>query len=244
MWFLAFSVQDLGVWEASAVWEDSGKGEERLRPAAGAPLYEQWGKFNVFLIWPNRLTSHSSILKPLLLLCLLVFLIVSKQMSIPLRGQDDLDKAIDLLDRSSSMKSIRIMLLSQEHSNVRPKASWLFLRNTDMLPCINQLFHCVLRTLVKTFRLSSSQLQASSNSHHVPCKQVRIKASHSTGDVSTAYQPSEPRGRHLSTGKQITNQLFFCALHLPTGQQKAASMTSIGLAVQLSIYCTKSSMYM
>ncbi|MED6250868.1 hypothetical protein ATANTOWER_013484, partial [Ataeniobius toweri] len=42
---------------------------------------------------------------------------LNNEMSIPLRGQDDLDKAIDLLDRSSCMKSIRIMLLSPEHSN-------------------------------------------------------------------------------------------------------------------------------
>lgn len=41
------------------------------------------------------------------------------QLSIPLREQDDLDKAIDLLDRSSNMKSIKIMLLTQEQSNVR-----------------------------------------------------------------------------------------------------------------------------
>lgn len=43
------------------------------------------------------------------------------QLSIPLRGQDDLDKAIDLLDRSSNMKSIKILLLAQENSNVRPR---------------------------------------------------------------------------------------------------------------------------
>lgn len=41
------------------------------------------------------------------------------QLSIPLRGQDDLDKAVDLLDRSSNMKSIRILLLTQEHDSVR-----------------------------------------------------------------------------------------------------------------------------
>ncbi|KAM6905041.1 mitogen-activated protein kinase kinase kinase 3 isoform 2-T2 [Xenentodon cancila] len=48
---------------------------------------------------------------------------MNNEMSIPLRGQDDLDKAIDLLDRSSNMKSIRILLLSEEHSNVRIKSS-------------------------------------------------------------------------------------------------------------------------
>lgn len=39
-------------------------------------------------------------------------------MSIPLHSQDDLDKAIDLLDRSSSMKSIKILLLTEENINV------------------------------------------------------------------------------------------------------------------------------
>lgn len=41
------------------------------------------------------------------------------QLSIPLRGQDDLDKAVDLLDRSSNMKSIKILLLAPENSTVR-----------------------------------------------------------------------------------------------------------------------------
>lgn len=82
---------------------------------------------------------------------------MNNELSIPLRDQDDLDKAIDLLDRSSNMKSIKIMLLTQEQSN------------------------------------------ASSPSHHTLCKQVRIKTSQSTGDVSTAYQSSETRGRHPST---------------------------------------------
>ncbi|XP_029363427.1 mitogen-activated protein kinase kinase kinase 3 isoform X2 [Echeneis naucrates] len=48
---------------------------------------------------------------------------MNNELSIPLRDQDDVDKAIDLLDRSSNMKSIRILLLTQEHSNVRIKPS-------------------------------------------------------------------------------------------------------------------------
>uniref|UniRef100_A0A665TDE8 Mitogen-activated protein kinase kinase kinase 3 n=1 Tax=Echeneis naucrates TaxID=173247 RepID=A0A665TDE8_ECHNA len=43
---------------------------------------------------------------------------MNNELSIPLRDQDDVDKAIDLLDRSSNMKSIRILLLTQEHSNI------------------------------------------------------------------------------------------------------------------------------
>nr|XP_015804278.2 mitogen-activated protein kinase kinase kinase 3 isoform X2 [Nothobranchius furzeri] len=48
---------------------------------------------------------------------------INNEMSILLRSQDDLDKAVDLLDRSSNMKSIRILLLTQEHTNVRIKSS-------------------------------------------------------------------------------------------------------------------------
>uniref|UniRef100_A0AAQ4R8A6 Mitogen-activated protein kinase kinase kinase 3 n=1 Tax=Gasterosteus aculeatus aculeatus TaxID=481459 RepID=A0AAQ4R8A6_GASAC len=113
---------------------------------------------------------------------------MNNELSIPLRDQDDLDKAIDLLDRSSNMKSIRILLLTPEHSN------------------------------------------ASSPSHHVPCKQVRIKSSQSTGDVSTAYQSSEPRGRHLSTGSQNTGRSSPPPGYVPERQQRIArqgSYTSI-----------------
>ncbi|XP_018582131.1 mitogen-activated protein kinase kinase kinase 3-like isoform X1 [Scleropages formosus] len=42
---------------------------------------------------------------------------MNNELSIPLHSQDDLDKAIDLLDRSSNMKSIKILLLTQEHNN-------------------------------------------------------------------------------------------------------------------------------
>ncbi|KAI3359579.1 hypothetical protein L3Q82_013978 [Scortum barcoo] len=113
---------------------------------------------------------------------------MNNELSIPLRDQDDLDKAIDLLDRSSNMKSIKILLLTQEHSN------------------------------------------ASSPSHHVLCKQVRIKSSQSTGDVSTVYQSSEPRGRHLSTGSQNTGRSSPPPGYVPERQQRIArqgSYTSI-----------------
>ncbi|RXN31777.1 mitogen-activated kinase kinase kinase 3 [Labeo rohita] len=111
-----------------------------------------------------------------------------RMLSIPLRGQDDLDKAIDLLDRSSNMKSIKIMLLTQEQSNVRL--------------AINIIL----------------------------CKQVRIKTSQSTGDVSTAYQSSETRGRHHSTSSQNTGRSSPPPGYVPERQQRIArqgSYTSI-----------------
>uniref|UniRef100_A0A7N6AF66 Mitogen-activated protein kinase kinase kinase 3 n=1 Tax=Anabas testudineus TaxID=64144 RepID=A0A7N6AF66_ANATE len=107
---------------------------------------------------------------------------INNELSIPLRGQDDLDKAIDLLDRSSNMKSIKILLLTQEHSN------------------------------------------ASSPSLHVPGKQVRIKPSQSTGDVSTVYQSAEPRGSQ-NTGRSSPPPGY-----VPERQQRIArqgSYTSI-----------------
>ncbi|XP_016395616.1 mitogen-activated protein kinase kinase kinase 3 [Sinocyclocheilus rhinocerous] len=113
---------------------------------------------------------------------------MNNELSIPLRDQDDLDKAIDLLDRSSNMKSIKIMLLTQEQSN------------------------------------------ASSPSHHTLCKQVRIKTSQSTGDVSTAYQSSETRGRHHSTSSQNTGRSSPPPGYVPECQQRIArqgSYTSI-----------------
>ncbi|XP_065133865.1 mitogen-activated protein kinase kinase kinase 3 [Paramisgurnus dabryanus] len=113
---------------------------------------------------------------------------MNNELSIPLRSQDDLDKAIDLLDRSSNMKSIKIMLLTQELSN------------------------------------------ASSPSHHTVCKQVRIKTSQSTGDVSTVYQSSEPRGRHHSTSSQNTGRSSPPPGYVPERQQRIArqgSYTSI-----------------
>ncbi|KAG7272648.1 hypothetical protein CRUP_008476 [Coryphaenoides rupestris] len=42
---------------------------------------------------------------------------MNNELSIPLRGQGELDTAVDLLDRSASMKSIKILLLTQEHSS-------------------------------------------------------------------------------------------------------------------------------
>ncbi|KAM8795198.1 mitogen-activated protein kinase kinase kinase 3 [Eudromia elegans] len=42
---------------------------------------------------------------------------MNNELSIPLKNQDDLDKAIDLLDRSSNVKSLRILLLSQDRNH-------------------------------------------------------------------------------------------------------------------------------
>uniref|UniRef100_A0AAZ3NWT6 Mitogen-activated protein kinase kinase kinase 3 n=1 Tax=Oncorhynchus tshawytscha TaxID=74940 RepID=A0AAZ3NWT6_ONCTS len=70
----------------------------------------------------------------------------------------------------------------------------------------------------------------SPSSHHTVSKQVRIKASQSTGDVSTVYQTSEPRGRHLSTSSQNTGRSSPPPGYVPERQQRIArqgSYTSI-----------------
>ncbi|XP_011602590.2 mitogen-activated protein kinase kinase kinase 3 isoform X1 [Takifugu rubripes] len=115
---------------------------------------------------------------------------MNNELSIPVRGQDDLDKAVDLLDRSSNMKSIKILLLAQENSN----------------------------------------LQASSPTHRATCKPLRIRPSQSTGDVSSPYQSSEPRGRHLSAGSQNAGRSSPPPGYVPDRQQRIArqgSYTSI-----------------
>ncbi|KPP66167.1 mitogen-activated protein kinase kinase kinase 3-like [Scleropages formosus] len=111
---------------------------------------------------------------------------MNNELSIPLRSQDDLDKAIDLFDRSSNTKSIKILLLTPEHNNA--------------------------------------------SSHSTVCKQVRIKASQSTGDVNATYQSSEPRGRHLSSSSQNTGRSSPPPGYVPERQQRIArqgSYTSI-----------------
>ncbi|MGH0156020.1 UNVERIFIED_CONTAM: hypothetical protein FKN15_029830 [Acipenser sinensis] len=125
---------------------------------------------------------------------------MNNELSIPLRGQDDLDKAIDLLDRSSNMKSIKILLLCQEKNHATSPS------------------HTI------------APKQATSPSHTIAPKQVRIKASQSVGDVNTAFQPSEPRGRHLSVSSQNTGRSSPPPGYVPERQQRIArqgSYTSI-----------------
>uniref|UniRef100_A0A8C8RM56 Mitogen-activated protein kinase kinase kinase 3 n=1 Tax=Pelusios castaneus TaxID=367368 RepID=A0A8C8RM56_9SAUR len=52
---------------------------------------------------------------------------MNNELSIPLKNQDDLDKAVDLLDRSSNVKSLRILLLSQDRNHLHGGIS----RNTQ-----------------------------------------------------------------------------------------------------------------
>lgn len=112
---------------------------------------------------------------------------MNNELSIPLKTQDDLDKAVDLLDRSVCMKSLRILLMSHDRN------------------------------------------QQTSSSSCLP-KRVRIKASNSVGDISTASQPPEPRNRHLSVSSQNTGRSSPPPGYVPERQQRMArqgSYTSI-----------------
>uniref|UniRef100_A0A4W3HMB4 Mitogen-activated protein kinase kinase kinase 3 n=1 Tax=Callorhinchus milii TaxID=7868 RepID=A0A4W3HMB4_CALMI len=47
----------------------------------------------------------------------------NNELLIPLRSQDDLDKAVDLLDRSFNMKSLKILLVAQDRNQTLPVSS-------------------------------------------------------------------------------------------------------------------------
>ncbi|KFQ89041.1 Mitogen-activated protein kinase kinase kinase 3, partial [Phoenicopterus ruber ruber] len=128
---------------------------------------------------------------------------MNNELSIPLKNQDDLDKAVDLLDRSSNVKSLRILLLSQDRNHVDSFSLFFFFYFTQ---------------------------QTSSSPHSGLPKQVRIKTSQSVGDVSTPYQQPEPRSRHLSVSSQNTGRSSPPPGYVPERQQRIArqgSYTSI-----------------
>ena len=61
------------------------------------------------------------------------------QLVIPLTTQDDLDKAVELLDRSVHMKSLKILLVLQMSSQVsRDKRSILILIQSFIPGCVSQ----------------------------------------------------------------------------------------------------------
>ncbi|XP_018429860.1 PREDICTED: mitogen-activated protein kinase kinase kinase 3 isoform X1 [Nanorana parkeri] len=68
---------------------------------------------------------------------------MNNELSIPLRSQDDLDKAVDLLDRSSSMKSLRILLISHDknhtlHSGLQKQVR---IKASQSLGDVNAAYH-------------------------------------------------------------------------------------------------------
>ncbi|KAG8566830.1 hypothetical protein GDO81_013384 [Engystomops pustulosus] len=103
---------------------------------------------------------------------------MNNELSIPLRSQDDLDKAVDLLDRSSSMKSLRILLLSHDrnhtsspHSGVQKQVR---IKASQSLGDVNAAFHPV-ETRSRHLSVSSQNAGRSSPPPgYVPERQQRI----------------------------------------------------------------------
>ncbi|KAM3923626.1 mitogen-activated protein kinase kinase kinase 3 [Leptodactylus fuscus] len=103
---------------------------------------------------------------------------MNNELSIPLRIQDDLDKAIDLLDRSSSMKSLRILLLSHDrnhtsspHSGVQKQVR---IKASQSLGDVNAPYHPA-ETRSRHLSVSSQNAGRSSPPPgYVPERQQRI----------------------------------------------------------------------
>lgn len=113
---------------------------------------------------------------------------MNNELSIPLRSQDDLDKAIDLLDRSSNMKSIRILLLTPEHTNT--------VSSSHPVPC-------------KQVRISGSQSAGDSTVFQSPESRGRH---HSTGSQSTG-RSSPPPGYVPERQQRIARQGSYTSIN-------------------------------
>ncbi|KAK2110888.1 Mitogen-activated protein kinase kinase kinase 3 [Saguinus oedipus] len=132
---------------------------------------------------------------------------MNNELSILLKNQDDLDKAIDILDRSSSMKSLRILLLSQDRNHFSlwwlDWAQWKEWVGAERiadppLRPLTSFWHNGAYDRFSQLNMIRDDLRSSSSPHSGVSRQVRIKASQSAGDINTIYQPPEPRSRHLS----------------------------------------------
>lgn len=113
---------------------------------------------------------------------------MNNELSIPLRSQDDLDKAIDLLDRSSNMKSIRILLLTPEHTNT--------VSSSHPVPC-------------KQVRISASQSAGDSTVYQSPESRGRH---HSTGSQNTG-RSSPPPGYVPERQQRIARQGSYTSIN-------------------------------
>uniref|UniRef100_A0A8C6TV14 Mitogen-activated protein kinase kinase kinase 3 n=1 Tax=Neogobius melanostomus TaxID=47308 RepID=A0A8C6TV14_9GOBI len=113
---------------------------------------------------------------------------MNNELSIPLRSQDDLDKAIDLLDRSSNMKSIRVLLLTPEPANT--------VSSSHPVPC-------------KQVRISSSQSAGDSTGYQTPESRGR---NHSTGSQNTG-RSSPPPGYVPERQQRIARQGSYTSIN-------------------------------
>lgn len=113
---------------------------------------------------------------------------MNNELSIPLRGQDDLDKAIDLLDRSSNMKSIRILLLTPERTHT--------VSSSHPVPC-------------KQVRISASQSPGDNSAFQSPESRGRH---HSTGSQNTG-RSSPPPGYVPERQQRVARQGSYTSIN-------------------------------
>ncbi|NXK72020.1 M3K3 kinase, partial [Amazona guildingii] len=125
---------------------------------------------------------------------------VNNELLIPLKSQEDLDKAMEQLELSPSLKSLRILVSAPKKANVSPSPSLLFCIRSEM-PC-----YCV------------------------GDKQHEMRISRSMGDIMGSLYKDSERTRKYSTGSLHTGRSSPPPGSVPEEQQQIArqgSYTSI-----------------
>ncbi|KFV57779.1 Mitogen-activated protein kinase kinase kinase 3, partial [Tyto alba] len=125
---------------------------------------------------------------------------VNNELLIPLKSQEDLDKAMEQLELSPSLKSLRILVSAPKKANVSPSPSLLFCVRSEML-C-----YCV------------------------GDKQHEMRISRSMGDIMGSLYKDSERTRKYSTGSLHTGRSSPPPGSVPEEQQQIArqgSYTSI-----------------
>ncbi|NXB47978.1 M3K3 kinase, partial [Leucopsar rothschildi] len=114
---------------------------------------------------------------------------MNNELSIPLKNQDDLDKAVDLLDRSSNVKSLRILLLSQDrnHSSSSPHSG-----------------------LPKQVRIKTSQ---SVGDVSTPYQQPEPRSRHLSVSSQSTGRSSPPPGYVPERQQRIARQGSYTSIH-------------------------------
>uniref|UniRef100_A0A4W3IBK1 Mitogen-activated protein kinase kinase kinase 3 n=1 Tax=Callorhinchus milii TaxID=7868 RepID=A0A4W3IBK1_CALMI len=142
----------------------------------------------------------------------------NNELLIPLRSQDDLDKAVDLLDRSFNMKSLKILLVAQDRNqvSVRIKASQSV---GDILSTVYQPAESRGRHLSVG---SQNTGRSSPPPGYVPERQQRIARQgsytsiHSEGEFipesmeQCIYEPQSSVDNSISGSCQSLDRRFFC----------------------------------
>ncbi|NWX76949.1 M3K3 kinase, partial [Alca torda] len=125
---------------------------------------------------------------------------VNNELLIPLKSQEDLDKAMEQLELSPSLKSLRILVSAPKKANVSPSPSLLFCVRSEM-PC------CCVED-----------------------KQHEMRISRSMGDIMGSLYKDSERTRKYSTGSLHTGRSSPPPGSVPEEQQQIArqgSYTSI-----------------